>query len=409
MLFTRLTFLAAFFIEGLASLVSIIGISSLFGNNLIVMSLMGALDVGKILIVSLLYTYWSKLPKLMKAYALIAATITMVITSAGAAGYLSSAFQQAIIGTQEGALQVATLKEQQTKYEDRKKQIDDQIANLDSTTSVNQRLRLMNGFKQEQARLDAQILEIDRQLPALQISQIKTEAKAGPILFIAKAFDISVENAIKWVILLIVFVFDPLAIFLVISGNFLYAQYRQNKQEIGPVSKAEIIDEPITPAMPNEVTPLEEFKLVDATELAPEPIAEPIELKLEPIEPVKVKRPRKPRAKKQKPTEEVADQVAELRDLSSEALVVSAEEVKPEIVPVIEETPVPVQIEPPVVEKVDVAEQVEVQLVDVVTEQEPIQQSDLAKAVWGNIPKTPRKEVKQAKINLPPPRRRQNL
>lgn len=409
MLFTRLTFLAAFFIEGLASLVSIIGISSLFGNNLIVMSLMGALDVGKILIVSLLYTYWSKLPKLMKAYALIAATITMVITSAGAAGYLSSAFQQAIIGTQEGALQVATLKEQQTKYEDRKKQIDDQIANLDSTTSVNQRLRLMNGFKQEQARLDAQILAIDKQLPALQISQIKTEAKAGPILFIAKAFDISVENAIKWVILLIVFVFDPLAIFLVISGNFLYAQYRQNKQEIEPVPKAEIIDEPITPAVPNEVTPPEEFKLVDAAELAPEPIAEPIELKLEPIEPVKVKRPRKPRAKKQKPTEEVADQVAELRDLSSDALIVAAEEVKPEIVPVIEETPVPVQIEPPVVEKVDVAEQVEVQLVDVVTEQEPIQQSDLAKAVWGNIPKTPRKEVKQAKINLPPPRRRQNL
>ena len=408
MLFTRLTFLAAFFIEGLASLVSIIGISSLFGNNLIVMSLMGALDVGKILIVSLLYTYWSKLPKLMKAYALIAATITMVITSAGAAGYLSSAFQQAIIGTQEGALQVATLKEQQTKYEDRKKQIDDQIANLDSTTSVNQRLRLMNGFKQEQARLDAQILAIDKQLPALQISQIKTEAKAGPILFIAKAFDISVENAIKWVILLIVFVFDPLAIFLVISGNFLYAQYRQNKQEIEPVPKAEIIDEPITPAVPNEVAPPEELKLVDATELAPEPIAEPIELKLEPIEPVKVKRPRKPRAKKQKPTEEVADQVAELRDLSPE-VIVAAEEVKPEIAPVIEETPVPVQIEPPVVEKVDVAEQVEVQLVDVVTEQEPIQQSDLAKAVWGNIPKTPRKEVKQAKINLPPPRRRQNL
>ena len=404
MLFTRLTFLAAFFIEGLASLVSIIGISSLFGNNLIVMSLMGALDVGKILIVSLLYTYWSNLPKLMKAYALIAATITMVITSAGAAGYLSSAFQQAIIGTQEGALQVATLKEQQSKYEDRKKQIDDQIANLDSTTSVNQRLRLMNGFKQEQARLDAQILEIDKQLPALQISQIKTEAKAGPILFIAKAFDISVENAIKWVILLIVFVFDPLAIFLVISGNFLYAQYRQNKQEIGSVPKAEIIDEPITPATPNEVAPPEELKLADATELVPEPI----ELKLEPIEPVKVKRPRKPRAKKQKPTEEAADQVAELQNLSSE-VVVAVEEVKPEVVPVIEETPVPAQIEPPPVEKVDVEKQVGVQLVDVVTEQEPIQQSDLAKAVWGNIPKTPRKEVKPAKINLPPPRRRQNL
>ena len=52
-------------------------------------------------------------------------------------------------------------------------------------------------------------------------------AKAGPILYLAKAFDISVEEAVKWVILLIIFVFDPLAVFLLIAGNFLLERRQQ--------------------------------------------------------------------------------------------------------------------------------------------------------------------------------------
>jgi hypothetical protein len=229
MIFVLLTFLAAFAIEGLGTFVSVIGLSTLFGANPIIIALAIALDAGKLIVVTLLYSYWKQLGKLMKSYALIAATITMIITSAGAAGYLSGEFQKAILGTQEGSLKVDVLKGQIAKYEERKKQIDAQIAALPEKTTVNQRLRLMNGFKAEQSDLQAKISEIDKQLPDLQIKQIGVEAKAGPILYIAKAFDIPVESAVKYVILMIIFVFDPLAVFLIIAGNFLLHQHRMKK------------------------------------------------------------------------------------------------------------------------------------------------------------------------------------
>ncbi len=226
-----LTFIVAFFIEALGTYVSVIGLSTLFGANLVIISLAIALDAGKLVIVPLLYNYWDRLSKMMRAYALIAATITMVITSAGAGAYLSGEFQKAILGTQEGALKVEVLKNQQAKYEERKKQIDAQIAALPEKTTVNQRLRLMNGFKAEQQDLQNKIAEIDKKLPELQTAQIGVEAKAGPILYIAKAFDIPVESAVKWVIAMIIPVFDPLAVFLIIAGNFLLAQFRLEKSK----------------------------------------------------------------------------------------------------------------------------------------------------------------------------------
>lgn len=253
MIFIILTFLAAFTIEGIGTLVSVIGLSTLFGANPIIIALAIALDAGKLVVVTLLYSYWQKLGKLMKSYALIAAAITMIITSAGAAGYLSGEFQKAILGTQEGSLKVDVLKGQIAKYEERKKQIDSQIANLPEKTSVTQRLRLMNGFKAEQKDLQDKIAAIDSQLPELQIKQIGVEAKAGPILYIAKAFDIPVETAVKWVILLIIFVFDPLAVFLIIAGNFLLHQRRVHKDT--SVANADLFDEPKNGFTPPEPMP----------------------------------------------------------------------------------------------------------------------------------------------------------
>lgn len=230
MVFVILTFLAAFLIEGLGTAVSVIGLSTLFGANPIIISLAIALDLGKLVVVSLLYKHWGSLGKVMKSYALVAAFVTMVITSAGAAGYLTGEFQKAIMGTQETSLKVDVLKQQQAKYEERKKQIDQQIAALPEKTTVNQRLRMMNAFKAEQTDLQNKINEIDKQLPQLQIQQIGVNAKAGPILYIAKAFDTSVEAAVKYVVLMIIFVFDPLAVFLIIAGNFLLENQRKPKK-----------------------------------------------------------------------------------------------------------------------------------------------------------------------------------
>lgn len=233
MIFIFVTFLAAFLIEGLGTAVSVIGLSTLFGANPIIIALAISLDAGKLVVVSLLYNYWKQMGIVMKSYAMLASLVTMIITSAGAAGYLTGEFQKAIIGTQETELKVNVLREQQAKYEERKKQIDNQIANLPEKTTVNQRIRLMKQFQDEQKALQTKIEEIDKQLPELQLKQIGVEAKAGPILYISKAFDVPVEVAVKYVVLLIIFVFDPLAVFLMVAGNFLLEQ-RKNQKSARP-------------------------------------------------------------------------------------------------------------------------------------------------------------------------------
>jgi len=156
----------------------------------------------------------------MKGYMLVAASILMLITSAGAGGYLSQQFQGAILSTKESDIRVTALKEEKTKLEARKIAIDTQIANLPSNT-VKGRSKLMAEFKTEIERVNNRIIEIDKELPDLMVSKAGADSHVGPILYVADAFNTSVENAVKYVILLIIFVFDPLAIVLIIGGNFL--------------------------------------------------------------------------------------------------------------------------------------------------------------------------------------------
>lgn len=294
MIFIILTFITAFLIEGLGTVVSVIGLSTLFGANPIIISLAVALDMGKLVVVSLLYKYWHKMGVMMKGYALIASFVTMLITSAGAAGYLTGEFQKAILGTQETTLKVDVLKQQQAKYEERKKQIDDQIASLPEKTSVNQRIRLMRQFKDEQQSLQAKIEEIDSKLPELQMQQIGVEAKAGPILYISKAFDVPVEVAVKYVVLMIIFVFDPLAVFLIIAGNFLLDSRKKSepvvetKPEPEPGSiegSRDLLEESTTPVQSVES---EEPVVVSVEQIEPAATVEseePADTQIDPVEP----------------------------------------------------------------------------------------------------------------------------
>ena len=236
MIFVFLTFLSAFFIESIGTYTSIIGLSLLFSSNPVIITLALALDMGKLVTVSFLYKHWKKMHTIMKAYMLVAATILMVITSAGAAGYLSAEFQGAILNTKESDIRVTALKDEKAKLETRKKEIDSQISNL-PPNMVKGRTKLINEFKTEISRVNDRIVEIDKALPDLEVAKAGTEAHAGPILYIAKAFNITVEEAVKWVILLIIFVFDPLAIVLIIGGNFLIDQRKIEQKELAREKK----------------------------------------------------------------------------------------------------------------------------------------------------------------------------
>lgn len=229
MIFALITFFAAFLIEGIGTYTSIIGLSSLFSANPVIIALAISLDVGKLVVVSFLYNYWKKMGFVMRAYMLVASIILMVITSTGIAGYLTAEFQQAIVSTKESDIQVVALKEEKVKLEARKKEIDSQIANL-PPNMVRGRTRLINEFKEELSVLNKRTQEIDKELPTLQVSKAHADAHAGPIVYVAQAFNVTVEEAVKYVILMIIFVFDPLAVVLIIAGNFLIAQYKSEKE-----------------------------------------------------------------------------------------------------------------------------------------------------------------------------------
>lgn len=294
-LFAILTFLVAFSIEGLGTLVSVIGLSALFGANPIIIAFAIALDAGKLVVVSLLYKYWKKLNALMRSYALIAAMITMIITSAGAAGYLSGEFQKAMTGSAEGGVKVAALQKEQAKLEDRKKQIDRQIENIPEKYTARQRTTAIAQFKEEQQQVTKRLTEIDKELPELQTKQISVEAKAGPILAIAKSFNITPEEAVKWVILVIILVFDPLAVFLIVAGNFLYEKHREEKEEQKVDTRDhKAIDDYLIKTFSENVDPDDLDRdaqavvdtLEDEMQIPPPKAAAPVDLKLREIEPV---------------------------------------------------------------------------------------------------------------------------
>lgn len=163
---------------------------------------------------------------------------------AGAFGYLSAAFQGAIKDTKQQQIMVAAAKEEKSRLEARKKEIDAQIGNLPAN-NVRGRQKLISAFKAEADRVNKRLEQLDAQLPEMQVEQITIDTHAGPIVFVSQAFNVSVERAVKYVILTIIFVFDPLAIALLVAGNFLWEARVQALRESSPAAiPSETVSEP---------------------------------------------------------------------------------------------------------------------------------------------------------------------
>lgn len=246
MTFIVLVFLAAFALESMGTWVSIIGLSSLFAGSPLVIALAVCLDFAKVVGVSFLYKYWSKVNWLMKSYMTVASIVLMLITSAGAFGFLSSEFQKAISNTNQQEVVLAALTEEQGRLQARKEEIDSQIAKLPDN-SVRGRTNLMKQFAPEVKHINERLIKIDEELPKLKIEAIKKGVEVGPIIYIAQAFNTTPEHAVKWIILIIIFVFDPLAIALLLAGNYLI-EIRPKKEKA--IENYELPEPEIFPKMP---------------------------------------------------------------------------------------------------------------------------------------------------------------
>jgi len=240
MFFIALVLLVALLMEGIGSFISVIGFGALFSMNPIIMTMAVILDAAKIVSVTFLYQCWRDLGWWWKTTFIPAAIFLVIITSAGVFGYLTGEFQRALQPNMQSVLQVESLKREKvsvdaerTQLLDEKAKIDKQIAQLPDE-SVAGRQRLIRSFAPDLNRIRGRMDvvtkrgdELTKEILQAESENVEKAVHVGPILYVAKVFEITVEEASKWIILMLVLVFDPLAIMLVLAGNFLIARRRE--------------------------------------------------------------------------------------------------------------------------------------------------------------------------------------
>lgn len=282
MFFIILTLLSALLLEGIGTIVSVIGLVQLFGYTELIVALAIAFDIAKVTSVTVLYREWGKMSKLLRTYLTIASFVLMTITSMGAASYLSTNFQKSSLPVKTLEVKVKSMTEEKVKLEARKKEIDAQIANLPSDY-VKGRTKLLNNFKTEIERINDRIVQLDVEVPKVQTEMIDATSHAGPIMYLATALKSTPEAAMGWLIGLMIFVFDPLAVALILAGNYLVAQ-RTPKEQINvpllPIPVEELIEDiPLDEELPSGVELMNEEPKVWQDYLEPQS-----DLELEPLE-----------------------------------------------------------------------------------------------------------------------------
>jgi hypothetical protein len=237
-----LTLISGLSISAIAAYYSIIGLTAIFAASFWPVVIMGsALEVGKLVAISWLYNHWSRAPFLIKTYFIFAIAVLMFITSMGIFGFLSRAHIEQTLSNSNSDIEIVAI---DTKIEREQKRIDSNqtvLDQLDSAVRVlteAQRIRGNDGAiavrEAQQEQRDALQAEIDKALDEIQklneekrtleIEQVKLEAEVGPIKYVAEMiFGESdkeiIERSIRYVIVILIFVFDPLAVLLMLAFN----------------------------------------------------------------------------------------------------------------------------------------------------------------------------------------------
>ena len=226
MLLTWLVFIAAIVLEILGSYMSVVGLSSKSSLVLIILAI--SLDFSKVITASVLYKNWKELNLSFKLFLVPTTLFLMVITSYGAYAYLLQEFSKTTATGEQMAVQIASLEEESQKLNARKKDIDSQIAGVDPSL-VTQKRRLNTMFEKELVYINERTIQLDREIPSLKLNKMSDNLQAGTLGSLAKAWGTTTEQASRIIALMMVVVIDPLAIVLLMVGNFLQIKQERAK------------------------------------------------------------------------------------------------------------------------------------------------------------------------------------
>ena len=260
-----ITFLSAISISVIAAGYSIVGLSTLFAGAVVPIIAMGsALEVGKLVAASWLYNNWRNklVPYTIKMYLTFAVIVLIFITSMGIFGFLSKAHLDQVKPTSSNNIKIELLDKQINQQQLIIDRAEGQLTLLDKALEVyidkeyvSKGLKERKKQEEERTLLNTAITdasnkigELTLQKSELALEQDKIEAEIGPIKYIAEL--IYGENAkdyfdkaVRWVIIVLIFVFDPLAVLLLIAANISLRTRKEAKEEVANIKKVNLTKE----------------------------------------------------------------------------------------------------------------------------------------------------------------------
>ena len=287
MFLSYLTLTVALSLSVIAAYYSIMGLAAIFAAAVIPIIIMGSiLELGKVVVTLWLHEYWSRCRLLMKMYLVPAVAALMLITSMGIFGFLSKAHsdQSLVSGdvTSKIAIYDEKIKTEKENIEANRKALKQMDEGVDQVLGrsadekgADKAVALRRSQQKERARLQAEISQSQKSIAELNNTRApiaaevrKVEAEVGPIKYIAALIysdttDVNIlEAAVRWVIILLVIVFDPLAIMMLLASTESLRWERRAREDRAAMGivPPDIVTRPFTP---------EEIAALDQTESEP--------------------------------------------------------------------------------------------------------------------------------------------
>jgi hypothetical protein len=303
---TYLLFGTALALSACAAYYSIMGLVAIFAAAAIPIFIMGSLlEISKLVVASWIYQNWKEVPRLMKYYFTSALVILMLLTSMGIFGYLSKAHLDQAIPTGDVSAKLALIDEKiKTEKENinanRKEltqldaQVDQTLSRTTEASGADRSIAIRRAQQKDRVRIlneigaaQTKIAKFNEERAPIASEVRKVEAEVGPIKYIAALLygdnpetDV-LEKAVRWVIILIVMVFDPLAVLLLVAANW---QQKRNKEETEPTEV--FIDEGELPDAPEEINKTEIIEPVQININDEIPVWEEMRISIKPEETV---------------------------------------------------------------------------------------------------------------------------
>jgi hypothetical protein len=255
MILAYLLLLTGLTISAVAIYYSVVGLTAIFSAAAIPIIIMGsALEVGKLVCASWLKANWDRAPRFMKYYMTIAVIVLMLITSMGIFGFLSKAHNdQTLVSGDVGAKiavydeKIKTAKDNIDANRKALKQMDEAVDQVMGRSSdekgAEKAVAIRRSQQKERARLQSEIASEQKTIATISEERApiaaevrKVEAEVGPIKYIAAFIydqtpdESMLEKAVTWIIILIVVVFDPLAVIMLLAAQMTFGWARKQKQ-----------------------------------------------------------------------------------------------------------------------------------------------------------------------------------